>query len=71
MITVSVVAGQALLGSEIVHTNIFVPVDNPVTPEVGLLGEVTLPVPATTVQVPIPGVGVLPAKVAVVLLHID
>lgn len=49
----------------IVQRNVFAPTPNPVTPEVGLFGEVMVPVPLTRVQVPLPVVGVLPAKVAV------
>ena len=54
-----------------VHLNVVVPTLKPVTPEVGLFGVVTVPVvPATRVHVPVPvGVTVLPAKVAVVVLH--
>jgi hypothetical protein len=37
----------------------------PVTPEVGELGVVMVAVPETTVHAPVPTVGVLPAKVAV------
>ena len=49
----------------IVHTNVFTPVVKPVTPLVGLVGVVTTPVPAVTVQSPVPTVGVLAANVAV------
>ena len=49
----------------IVHTNVFTPVVNPVTPLVGLAGVVTVAVPAVTVQSPVPKVGVFAAKVAV------
>ena len=48
----------------IVHTNVFTPVVNPVTPLVGLVGVVTAPVPAVTVHNPVPTVGVFAAKVA-------
>lgn len=41
----------------------------PVTPEVGEEGVVIVAVPETTVHVPVPVVGVLPAKVAVVTPH--
>ena len=43
----------------------FTPAVNPVTPLVGLVGVVTAPVPAVTVQSPVPTVGVFAAKVAV------
>ena len=49
----------------IVHTNVFTPVVKPVTPLVGLLGTVTTPVPAVTVQAPVPTVGAFAASVAV------
>ena len=62
--TVSLDTGhEALL---IVQTNVFAPTESPVTPEVGSDGVVTDAVPAITVQAPVPTVGVLPAKVAVV-----
>ena len=51
----------------IVHTKVFTPVVKPVTPLVGLVGVVTAPVPAVTVQSPVPTVGVFAAKVAVEL----
>ena len=50
----------------IVHTNVFAPTLSPVTPEVGSLGVVTVELPAITVHVPVPTVGVFPARVAVV-----
>ena len=49
----------------IVQTNVLTPVVKPVTPLVGLVGVVTTPVPAVTVQTPVPTVGVFAAKVAV------
>ena len=48
-----------------VHTNVFTPVVNPVTPEFGSVTSVTTPVPAVTVQSPVPIVGAFAAKVAV------
>ena len=59
----SVLGGQVPF--VIVHTNVFTPVVKPVTPEVGLVGVVTAPVPAVTVHNPVPTVGVFAAKVAV------
>ena len=50
----------------IVHRNTFAPTPNAVTPDVGLPGVVIVPVPLTNVHVPVPTVGALPAKVAVV-----
>ena len=63
IVTVSLDGGQEAL--VIVHTKVFAPVDNPVTPEVGLPGVVTDALPAMTVHAPVPVVGVLPASVAV------
>ena len=51
---------------EIVHLKVFVPKANPVTPEVGEVGVVTVAPPAITVHTPAPTVGVFPASVAVV-----
>ena len=63
MITVSLEGGQeALL---IVQTKVLAPTDNPVTPELGEEGVVTVAVPAITVHAPVPTVGALPASVAV------
>ena len=64
MMTVSLEAGQVAF--VIVHTNVFAPTDNPVTPEVGELGVVTVELPAMTVHAPVPTDGVFPARVAVV-----
>ena len=47
------------------HTKVFTPAVSPVTPDVGEAGIVTTPVPAITVQAPLPVVGVLAASVAV------
>ena len=63
MLIVSVLAAQVPL--VIVHTKVFTPVVKPVTPLLGLFAVVTTPVPAITVQAPVPTVGVLAAKVAV------
>src|SRR5258707_8980420 len=64
MVTVSLVVGQVPF--VIVQTNEFAPRVNPVTPDVGELGVVTVAPPAITVHAPEPGEGVLPASVAVV-----
>ena len=63
IVTVSRDGGQTPL--LMVQTNVFVPVDNPVTPDVGEPGVVTDALPAITVHNPVPTVGVLPARVAV------
>ena len=62
MVIASILGGQVPF--VIVHTKVFTPVVNPVTPEVGLVGVVTAPVPAVTVHNPVPTVGVFAAKVA-------
>jgi hypothetical protein len=49
----------------IVQVKVLTPVLIPVTPLVGLVGVVTDPVPAVTVQTPVPITGVLAASVAV------
>ncbi len=49
-----------------VHLKVFGPTPKPVTPEVGLVGVVIVPVPLTRVHVPPPVVGVLADRVAVV-----
>src|SRR5207247_250669 len=64
MVTVSRDGGQIPL--LIVQTNVFAPDDNPVTPDAGLPGVVTVALPAIIVHNPVPGVGVLPANVVVV-----
>jgi hypothetical protein len=52
---------------DIVHRRVAVPgTAKPVTPDVGELGVVIVAVPDTTDHAPVPVVGVLPAKVAVV-----
>ena len=62
MLMVSVLAAQVPL--VMVHTKVFTPVVKPVTPLLGSLAVVTTPVPAITVQAPVPMVGVLAASVA-------
>ena len=61
MVTSSKEGGQVPL--VMVHLNTLAPVPSPVTPLVGELGVVRIPVPLTSVHVPLPTVGVLPAKV--------
>ena len=57
---------------EIVHLRVAVPgFDNPVTPDVGEDGVVIVALPDTTDQAPVPAVGVLPARVVVLLAHIS
>jgi hypothetical protein len=63
IVTVSLDGGQEEETSVIVQTNVFAPKDNPVTPDVGLAGDVTDALPAMTVQSPVPTVGVFPASV--------
>ncbi len=48
-----------------VHLKVFTPVVNPVTPELGSFTLVTAPVPAMTVQVPVPISGAFADKVAI------
>ena len=55
---------------EIVHLNVaLLPAVIPVTPEVAELAVVIVALPLTTLQVPVPVVGVLPARVKLALLH--
>ena len=63
IVIVSVLAAQVPL--LIVHTKVFTPVVKPVTPLVGDVGVVTTPVPAVTVQTPVPVVGVFAESVDV------
>ena len=49
----------------IVHTNVLLPTESPVTPDAESPGVVTDALPAITVHVPVPTTGVLPARVAV------
>lgn len=67
IVTSSVEAVQVPLA--IVQRKVTAPLTNPVTPEVGEFAEVIVAVPDTTVQVPVPDAGVLPASVAVETLH--
>ena len=48
------------------QTKLLAPTDNPVTPDVGELGVVTVALPAMTVHAPVPTAAVFPASVAVV-----
>ena len=64
MSTVSVSSGQVPL--EMVQIKVLVPMERPVTADVGWVGEVGVPVPFSRVQVPVPIVGGVAAKVLVV-----
>ena len=66
IVILSVDAAQPGELFEIVQLKVFTPTINPVTPEVGEVGVVTVAVPVTTVQAPVPTVGAFPARVAVV-----
>jgi hypothetical protein len=59
--SVEAVHGELLM----VHLNVAAPIPRPVTPEIGLVGVVTVAVPDITVQAPVPTVAVFPARVAV------
>jgi hypothetical protein len=48
---------------EMVQRKTFAPTPNAVTPELGEPGDVIVPVPETSVHVPVPVVGVFPASV--------
>lgn len=52
---------------EIVQTKVVTPVLNPVTAEEGLEGVLTLPLPAITVQAPVPEIAESPASTALVV----
>ena len=52
-----------------VHWKVLVPTLKPVTVEVGEEGVVIVPVPAISVQSPVPTVGVLAANADEVMLH--
>jgi hypothetical protein len=64
-IVISSVEG-AQVPLEIVQRNVLMPILNPVTPDEGEEGAVTVPVPAITVQIPVPVTGMFPVIVAVV-----
>src|SRR5258707_768712 len=49
-----------------VQTKVFAPTERAVTPDVGSPGVVTFAVPVITIHAPVPTVGELPARVAVV-----
>src|SRR6266849_5184659 len=51
----------------IVQRKTFAPKPRAVTPEFGLLGVVIVALPLTSVHVPVPTVGLLPARVAVLV----
>ena len=63
IVTSSAEAGHGLF--VIVQRNTFGPTPNPVTVEFGEFGLVIVPDPLTKLHVPVPTVGVLPARVAV------
>src|SRR5688572_19352683 len=67
MLIWSVEAGHEPL--VMVHWNVFVPMLNPDTVEVGEVGVAMVPVPLTSVHKPEPTVGVLPAKEVVNVLQ--
>ena len=52
-----------------VHWKVFVPTLNPVTVDVADVGVVIVPLPAMSVHIPVPVVGVFPAKVELVTLQ--
>lgn len=55
----------------IVQRNTLAPIVSPVTPDPGDKGEVTVPPPLITLQLPVPDVGVFPVIFAVVKLQSD
>ena len=62
MVTVLLLGGQTLL--EIVHSNTFAPILNPLTDVLDNAEFENVPVPLTTVHVPVPVVGALADRVA-------
>lgn len=67
IITSSNVDAQGVF--EVVQRKVLLPTLKPVTPEVGLVGVVTVAVPVITVHNPPPAVGVLAARVAPELIQ--
>ena len=68
MVTVLLLGGQTLL--EIVHSNTFAPILNPLTDVIAEAGLVNIPAPLTTVHAPVPILGVLADKaVDVVVMY--
>src|SRR5438477_6979334 len=65
MVTSSVESVQVPLW--IVHRNTLAPYPKLLTPELGLLGVVIVPLPLTKLHVPLPAVAVFPASVAVLV----
>ena len=65
-VTVEVAAAQAPFVT--VQVKVFAPTAKPVTPEVGLLGVVTVPEPEVKLHAPVPTV-VVAFKFVVVTLH--
>ena len=66
-VIVTVEVDEAQGAFEIVHMNTFAPTPKPVTPDVGDDEVVIVPAPLTSVHVPVPVTGALPANVAELL----